>query len=726
MFRLNLTLMVCTAEARCNNPDENTYSDEVLMEECIEDFQLTQVPSVLFHDRDFLKDVQTDRAKQEYLESLVVCHTVIQENSEYNAASPDELALVNFAKFCGVEFLGTDEDNYMNVSFFGELRRYLILEVLQFSSARKRMSVVVRDEEGRIMLFCKGADNKIIQRADIDQQSGDFKVMMANLDRFACEGLRTLLVAKRPMSNEEYSRFKADLDAAKKNFTNKDEKVQMVQESIETNLTIVGATAIEDKLQEDVGITISYMKKAGIKVWVLTGDKVETAKTIGLSCHLLSSEMEQFEVTSVDPLEISSQLNRLYEELYPPQEAKKSNSNPFMSWTDPANDMLGDKTALLSQKEKALIISGDALVHISKKQALLDKLAHISIKCEAVLCCRVSPKQKAEIVQMMQQALPSARTLAIGDGANDVNMIIEAHIGVGLKGVEGQQAARASDYSIAEFRHLRKLLAVYGRESYRKNSVLVLYTFWKNIVMVFPQFWYALLCFNFSGLGIYEKYLFQFVNLVFTAYPIVLFAILDIEVEPSILLIHPKFYKAGPRKLHFNLHLFVFWMVRGLLHSFFITLIVLVSDFEIDQSGRNSNFFGCGMTIFIYGVIIVNANILVISNSFYFLNIFCILGSIFCAFGGLKLFSIFPSTVHYGNFEAIMMSDGFFSILICCLIFVTVFDYLFQILQKILFFEYIGVKFNIRKKKKMKRIEEQLYVTDRADDIDESKNSDFN
>jgi phospholipid-transporting ATPase len=362
-------------------------------------------------------------------------------------------------------------------------------------------------------------------------------------------------------------------------------------------------------------------------------------------------------------------------------------------------DLVEEENELVEEQKKALIITGDALIHIAGNNSLLKKLAKISIKCEAVLGCRVSPKQKASIVIMMKKMLPAARTLAIGDGANDVNMIIEAHIGIGIKGVEGQQAARVSDYSISEFKHLRKLLAVYGRESYRKNSVLVLYTFWKNIIMVLPQFWFALITFNFSGMGLYEKFLFQFVNTIFTAYPIILFAVLDIEVEPSSLLTNPKFYKAGPKKLYFNKFLFIYWIFKGLMHSFFLMLIVLVSDFEVDQSGRHNGYFVSGMTVFLYGIIIVNAGILVISNSFYFLNIFCILCSIISAFIGTKIFSIFPATPQFGNFETVLMTDQFFSSLVWCIVFITVFDYLSHINQKMMFFEFVGIQNNLKTKK---------------------------
>lgn len=110
-----------------------------------------------------------------------------------------------------------------------------------------------------------------------------------------------------------------------------------------------------------------------------------------------------------------------------------------------------------------------------------------------VLACRVSPKQKAEIVMLVRNDPDDKNiiSLAIGDGANDVNMINAAHVGVGISGLEGQQAARAADYSIGQFRYLKNLMFVHGREAYRRNSYLVLYMFYKNVLVVLPLFFYG-------------------------------------------------------------------------------------------------------------------------------------------------------------------------------------------------------------------------------------------
>ena len=133
-----------------------------------------------------------------------------------------------------------------------------------------------------------------------------------------------------------------------------------------------------------------------------------------------------------------------------------------------------------------MIITGDALIHCFENERSKQSLIYITNQCQTVIACRVSPKQKAQLVELVKRSLPQAITLAVGDGANDVNMITSAHVGVGLSGQEGQQAARASDYSLTQFKHLRNLLLFHGRENYRRNTELIKYNFYKNLLMVIP------------------------------------------------------------------------------------------------------------------------------------------------------------------------------------------------------------------------------------------------
>ena len=199
-------------------------------------------------------------------------------------------------------------------------------------------------------------------------------------------------------------------------------------------------------------------------------------------------------------------------------------------------------------------------------------------KCDAVIACRVSPKQKQEIVSLVRSCKPSATTLAIGDGANDVNMITAAHVGVGIKGVEGQQAARASDYSVGEFQILSRLTLYHGRECYRRNSILVLYNFFKNMMLVLPQFWWGYYN-GFSAVCFYDPFMYQSYNLFYTSMPIVLFAIFDKEYKGKELLscintiiylsLEPELYQIGMTSSMFSFRQFIYWISSGAIQALF-------------------------------------------------------------------------------------------------------------------------------------------------------------
>ena len=165
-------------------------------------------------------------------------------------------------------------------------RKYKLLNIIEFDSTRKRMSVIVRNQEGKIILFCKGADSIIEKRLVPGQEL--LQKTQVFLEEYAKQGLRTLLVAKKQIDEDEYEEWEAKYKKASVS-VNREKEINRVAELIEQDLILIGSTAIEDKLQVDVGKTIHDLKRAGIKVWVLTGDKVETAINIGYSCKLLSN-----------------------------------------------------------------------------------------------------------------------------------------------------------------------------------------------------------------------------------------------------------------------------------------------------------------------------------------------------------------------------------------------------------------------------------------------------
>ncbi len=312
-------------------------------------------------------------------------------------------------------------------------------------------------------------------------------------------------------------------------------------------MTIIGATGIEDKLQDEVDETIDLLKKAGIKVWVLTGDKTETAINIGYSSKLLDDEQEIFVIDVQNQDELDNKI----------EEINKQISHE-------------------KDKSYAVVITGYAIVDAFNPEmhhgAAGKKLFEIFSHAKVVLGCRISPKQKKDIVELVKKNVPSAVTLAIGDGANDVNMITAAHVGVGIKGLEGYQAARASDFAIGEFKLLKRLLFFYGRETYRKNSYLVLYNFFKNIILILPHFWYGFYN-GMSGTILYEPFIFQFFNVFYAAIPIIIFAVFDQEYDSQFLEKNPEYYTPGIKDNYFNFPIFWGWFGSATTQSIFIALI---------------------------------------------------------------------------------------------------------------------------------------------------------
>lgn len=237
-------------------------------------------------------------------------------------------------------------------------------------------------------------------------------------------------------------------------------------------MLLMGGTAIEDRLQEGVPETIAELAKSGIKLWVLTGDKTETAINIGFSCNLLTTDMELLILKANSRADTSQLLDDTLHKLNKEAETDAEVAN-------------GDR-------KYALVIDGTTLKY-GLENATRDKVLALGMRCASVICCRVSPKQKAQVVNLVKKGL-KVMTLAIGDGANDVSMIQEANVGVGISGEEGRQAVMASDYAIAQFSYLSKLLLVHGRWSYLRTSEMIFTFFYKNIMWTLVLFWYQLMC----------------------------------------------------------------------------------------------------------------------------------------------------------------------------------------------------------------------------------------
>ncbi|XP_062484174.1 phospholipid-transporting ATPase IK isoform X3 [Pezoporus occidentalis] len=484
-----------------------------------------------FCDVTLLEAAQRDKdpVLREFLRLLALCHTVMVEEKGdqlvYQAASPDEEALVLAARNLGYIFLARTQDT-ITISELGKKRVYKVLAMLDFNSDRKRMSVLVRDPQGTIRLYTKGADTVILER----------------------------LQSRGP--NETFT---------------------------ERALDLLGATAIEDKLQDGVPETIQLLKLGNIKVWVLTGDKQETAVNIGYACKLLTDDMEILEEKEVSEILEAHWV---------------SNNNSSGNGEAQSSSSLSQQRPKASQhKKRALIISGDFLDKIlhtgevlkeerrlwqrlpccraagSELQGSLVEKAFVDLatSCQAVICCRVTPKQKALMVQLVKKH-KKAITLAIGDGANDVNMIKTADIGVGINGLEGAQAVQCSDYALAQFSYLQRLLLVHGRWAYLRICKFLRCFFYKTFAGLMAQVWFAFHS-GFTAQPLYEGWFLALYNIFYTAYPVLSMGLLEQDVSAKKSLEFPELYVVGQQDELFNYRVFGITLLHGVstsLASFYI------------------------------------------------------------------------------------------------------------------------------------------------------------
>ena len=437
----------------------------------LHDDELTFVAPDFVNDLEGRSGKEQKAANEQFMLALALCHTVITERTpgdppkiEFKAQSPDEAALVATARDCGFTVLGRSNDGII-LNVLGEEREYKVLNTLEFNSTRKRMSAIIRMPDGRIVLLCKGADSVIYSRLKKGEQQQLRKSTADHLEMFAREGLRTLCVAQNEIGESEYQMWNKEHDLAAEAIVDREEKLETVSDAIERDLSLIGGTAIEDRLQDGVPDTIALLADAGIKLWVLTGDKVETAINIGFSCNLLNNEMDLI--------------------VYKPQvETLESAEAELDKHLATFNITGSDDELKVARKNHqppgpyhAIVIDGDALKLVLEVQ-IRQKFLLLCKQCKSVLCCRVSPSQKAAVVEMVKNGL-DVMTLSIGDGANDVAMIQEADVGVGIAGEEGRQAVMSSDYAIGQFRFLQRLILVHGRWSYRRLAETIANFFYK-------------------------------------------------------------------------------------------------------------------------------------------------------------------------------------------------------------------------------------------------------
>lgn len=688
--------------------------------------------------------------------SIALCHTCTPERSEngeisYQATSPDEQALVQAAKELGYMMIdrqnatitinanppGNEGDPFFEI--------YQILDVIEFSSNRKRMSIIVRMPDNRICVFCKGADSTItkllrlsglamdkatmverrvskrqsleaqeairrdsehrnrktsISRASLslnrhslggvprpslatkrlqpirddfdiwlrDRETdvefslpgnekaysprpsahypagpvvsplsgrssfqGDeraelvdeamvlddaavFERCFQHVNDFATEGLRTLLYGYRFLEEDEYSSWKKLYLDASTSLSNRQEMMEKVSALVETNLELAGATAIEDKLQEGVPEAIDKLRRAKIKMWMLTGDKRETAINIGHSCRLIK---DYSSITILD------------------HETGDVEQRMAAAFIDINREQVAHSVVVIDGQTLALIEANDTI-----RKLFID----LAILVDSVICCRASPSQKAFLVHAIRKKVKNAVTLAIGDGANDIAMIQEAHVGIGITGKEGLQAARTSDYSIAQFRFLLKLLLVHGRWNYTRTCKYTLGTFWKEMLFYLTQALYQRYA-GYTGTSLYESWSLSMFNTLFTSLPVIFMGIFEKDLAATTLLAVPELYTLGHHNGGFNIVIYAWWVFMASAEAMIVFFIMLGLYGQALFTNDNG--------LYAMGTLTFSACVVIIATKIQFLelhnkSITCLIAMIL-SIGGWCLWNLILSALYSNN-----------------------------------------------------------------------------
>ncbi|KAL6902541.1 hypothetical protein GGI43DRAFT_343020 [Trichoderma evansii] len=469
--------------------------------------------------------------------ALALCHNVTptseiedgKEVTSYQASSPDEIAIVRWTESVGLKLSYRDRKGMtLESTETGKpVVRVRILDVFPFTSEGKRMGIVVQFLEnihdinpglgnGEIWFYQKGADtvmSPIVAANDwLDEET-------ANMAR---EGLRTLVVGRKKLSHQQYQEFASQYHEASLSITGRDAGMQrVVSRYLESDLELLGVTGVEDKLQKDVKPSLELLRNAGIKIWMLTGDKVETARCVAISSKLVARGQYIYTV---------AKLNR------------KDNAQEHL-------DFLRSKT------DACLLIDGESLALFLTHFRI--EFISIAVMLPTVVACRCSPTQKAEVAKLIRE-YTKKRVCCIGDGGNDVSMIQAADVGVGIVGKEGRQASLAADFSIEQFCHLVKLLVWHGRNSYNRSAKLAQFVIHRGLIIAVCQTMYSI-ALKFQPEGLYKNWLMVGYATVYTAAP-VLSLVLDKDVDEDLANLYPELYKELTSGASLSYRTFFVWV----------------------------------------------------------------------------------------------------------------------------------------------------------------------
>jgi phospholipid-translocating ATPase len=561
--------------------------------------------------------------------------------THFHSHSPDEEALLSFATSHGVILIYRDYEN-ITISIMGVIEDYKILQIMEFSSERKRMSVIVQGPNNQIKIYTKGADDVIFQRI-----ISSTVIPTDSINHFASIGLRTLCMAGKVLSQREFEDWRTEsYTPASTSLENRNVKVYQAYDLLETELEYFGTSAIEDALQDGVPECIQALRDGGIVVWMLTGDKKETAIQIGYSCNLI----KQQSLRSIQALTSSVSTSSLENSTIP-----VITSTPATTILDISDGL--EATLRAAQSifgDKSLIIQGTDIARIEHN---IEKFKIIASLCTSVICCRMSPLQKGQIVKLMKST--GKRSLAIGDGGNDVTMIREADVGVGISGKEGLQAVRASDFAIARFKFLKRLLFVHGRNSNRRLSLISQYTMYKSFIIALIQVLFAFVS-GYSGMPVLNTYILTTYNTFFTALLPIVF-LFDRDVSDIALENIPELYRECKRRSFLNYRTILLWFVFTIYQA----LVIAATYFWIYKNG---DLWNQGFVVITCVMIVQVLLVMFIAKSINLPIILFLFGSFSCFVVVTIIATILPmskwTTIYYAVFHLGSDPTFYFTVLI--------------------------------------------------------------
>ncbi|KAL5807689.1 hypothetical protein ACOSQ3_028380 [Xanthoceras sorbifolium] len=655
------------------------------------------------------KDLVGDErnAAHEFFLTLAACNTVIPiltpgtsssstrsglleiEDISYQGESPDEQALVSAASAYGYT-LFERTSGHIAIDVNGEKLRLDVLGLHEFDSVRKRMSVVIRFPNNLVKVLVKGADNSMFSILAKDSERNNLvrHATQSHLNEYSAVGLRTLVVAARDLTDAELEQWQSRYEDASTSLVDRASKLRQTAALIECNLNLLGATGIEDKLQDGVPEAIEALRQAGIKVWVLTGDKQETAISIGLSCKLLTLDMQRIVINGNSEEECKNLLADA-KARYGVKSSDKKKKN-LKCKKDDENSYLetpnGTKSSNVPERNAgkegagkastALIIDGNSLVYILEKDLESD-LFDLATSCRVVLCCRVAPLQKAGIVDLIKSRTDDM-TLAIGDGANDVSMIQMADVGVGICGQEGRQAVMASDFAMGQFRFLKRLLLVHGHWNYQRVGYLVLYNFYRNAVFVLMLFWFILFT-GYSTTSALTDWSSMFYSIIYTSVPTIFAGVLDKDLSHRTLTQYPKLYGAGHRHEAYNIRLFWITMCDTLWQSL---VLFFVPYYTYKDSTIDIWSMGSLWTISV--VILVNIHLAMDIQRWVFIIHAAVWGSIIITYTCMIILDSIPVFPNYWTIYRLAKSPTYWPTILLIIIVAMLPRFLFKVVHQFL------------------------------------------